>query len=77
VSILLWIKAIPLLIMQGPKIRIRHMKITGPARAENKDVVHGDQEYHDSNHPCWASHSCFLRLSFSLSFCIESLTNPV
>ena len=39
VSILLWMKAIPLFIIQGPKTKAKHIIRIGPATAEIKEVI--------------------------------------
>jgi hypothetical protein len=45
-------KSNPLFIKQGPKIKTKHIVRIGPAKVESKVVIHGDLDYHDSNHPC-------------------------
>lgn len=52
VSILLWMKAIPLFIIQGPKTKAKHIIRIGPATAEIKEVIQdGRDSNHDSNYP--------------------------
>ena len=63
--------------MQGLKIRVSKIIVSGPIRVEIRVVSHGDRLNHDSNHPCWASLSIFLQFSRSLSSAMESLMTPV
>ena len=63
--------------MQGLKIMVSKIIVSGPIRVEIRVVSHGDRLNHDSNQPCWASLSIFLKFSWSLSSAMESLTTPV
>ena len=51
--------------------------MSGPIREDSKVVSQGELWNQDSNQPCWASLSLFLRSNPSLTLAMDSRTTPV